>query len=201
MGGKQRFRCKECCKTFIDVYTKKLPAERIDNKIKVLLKEGCGIRSIGRILKISAVKVVRKIRTIASRIKMPEIQSGQSFEADELYTFVGSKINPIWVIYAINTMNKDVVVFNVGRRTNKDISLVMNSLINSHPQRIYTDKLVNYRSLIPNKIHSTKYRGTNHIERKNLTLRTHLKRLSRRRICFSKSVAMLSPCLKIYFWG
>jgi insertion element IS1 protein InsB len=74
LGGKQRFRCKKCFRTFIDVYNQKLSVEHIDNKIKVLLKEGCGIRSIGRILKISAVTVVRKIRTIASYIKMHQKQ-------------------------------------------------------------------------------------------------------------------------------
>ncbi|MBL7706316.1 MAG: hypothetical protein JNM21_12295 [Taibaiella sp.] len=67
--------------------------------------------------------------------------------------------------------------------------------------KVFTDKLPNYKYLLPSTIHSTKYSGTNHIERKNLTLRTHLKRLSRRTICFSRSIAMLHGCLMIYFWG
>ncbi|MBS1665188.1 MAG: hypothetical protein JST68_29350 [Bacteroidetes bacterium] len=41
----------------------------------------------------------------------------------------------------------------------------------------------------------------NRSERKNLTLRTHLKRLSCRTFCFSKSLSMLESCLKLYFWG
>ncbi|WP_291287929.1 IS1 family transposase, partial [Flavobacterium sp.] len=48
--------------------------------------------------------------------------------------------------------------------------------------------------------HSVKRFGTNHIERKNLTLRTHLKRLNRRTICYSKSLVVLIVILKIYFW-
>ncbi|WP_188464902.1 IS1 family transposase [Marivirga lumbricoides] len=39
------------------------------------------------------------------------------------------------------------------------------------------------------------------MERKNLSLRTHLKRLNTRSICFSKSKVMLIACLTIYFWG
>jgi insertion element IS1 protein InsB len=42
--------------------------------------------------------------------------------------------------------------------------------------------------------------STNHIERFNLTLRTHLKRLNRRTICFSRSLVLLNAILKIYFW-
>lgn len=134
-------------------------------------------------------------------IEMPAIASGLAFQVDELYTFVRNKNNPVWVIYAINNVDKKVAAFNVGSRSNKDISFVTNELMSCFAQRIYTDKLLNYRSLIPKSIHSTKYRSTNHIERKNLTLRAHLKRLSRRTICFSRSESMLSACLKIYFWG
>lgn len=200
-NGHQRFQCRGCKKTFMAVYSRRFINNTVNEEIKILLKEGCGIRSIGRILKISAVTVIRKIRIIASYIKDPAINMGQSFEVDELYTFVVNKCNPVWVIYAINKLDKQVVSFNVGKRSNNDISLVINRLTASLPKRIYTDKLINYRSLVPLSIHSVKHRGTNHIERKNLTLRTHLKRLSRRTICFSKSVSMLSACLKIYFWG
>nr|WP_317192641.1 IS1 family transposase [Flavobacterium geliluteum] len=38
------------------------------------------------------------------------------------------------------------------------------------------------------------------MDRKNLTLRTHLKRLNRRTICFSKSLVIFMAVLKIYFW-
>ncbi|OYU93847.1 MAG: transposase, partial [Bacteroidetes bacterium B1(2017)] len=48
---------------------------------------------------------------------------------------------------------------------------------------------------------NTKNRATNSIERMNLTLRTHLKRLNRRSIAFSRSVVVLSAVLRIYFWG
>ena len=66
--------------------------------------------------------------------------------------------------------------------------------------KIFTDRLKNYRYLIDEKVHSVKRFGTNHIERKNLTLRTHLKRLNRRTICYSKSLVVLIAILKIYFW-
>ncbi|MFY1046718.1 IS1 family transposase [Chryseobacterium sp. GP-SGM7] len=35
----------------------------------------------------------------------------------------------------------------------------------------------------------------------NLNIRTHLKRLNRRTICFSKSNLILIAILKIYFWS
>ena len=56
-----------------------------------------------------------------------------------------------------------------------------------NPQRIYTDRLPLYRSIIPKNIHKVFQYCTNKIERNNLTLRTHIKRLSRKTICFSKN--------------
>jgi IS1 family transposase len=70
-----------------------------------------------------------------------------------------------------------------------------------NPKRIYTDKLNIYPGLISKSIHSSIQYKTNHIERFNLTLRTHLKRLSRRTICFSKNSKMLENCLRLYFFG
>lgn len=52
-------------------------------------------------------------------------------------------------------------------------------LLNSNPKKIYIDKLQNYQYLISKEIHSTQKFSTNSIERKNLSIRTHLKRLNR----------------------
>lgn len=115
--------------------------------------------------------------------------------------FVLTHPNQMWVAYAIRKDTKEVIDFVVGRRTNTTLKRVTDTLILSKAAKVYTDKLKQYAALLPPSIHSTKLNGTNHIERKNLTLRTHLKRLSRRTICFSRSTIFLSACLKIYFWG
>jgi insertion element IS1 protein InsB len=57
-----------------------------------------------------------------------------------------------------------------------------------------------YQALVPGEIHTSNAYNINYIERNNLNLRTHLKRLSRRTICFTRSLLMLTACLKIYFW-
>ncbi|WP_312767586.1 IS1 family transposase [Epilithonimonas sp.] len=93
-----------------------------------------------------------------------------------------------------------VVAFYIGRRNNKTLNVVVKTLLNARANNIYTDKLGNYQYLIPKKIHITKKYGTNGIERKNLSIRTHLRRFGRRTICFSKSMRITLVILKIYFW-
>lgn len=114
-------------------------------------------------------------------------------------TYIKCKKNIFWIVYALDHESKNVVSFNIGRRTNKTLEKVIESLELSQAKKIFTDKLKNYKYLIDAKIYSTKNRGINHIERKNLSLRTHLKRLNRRTICFAKSIKITEAILKIYF--
>jgi insertion element IS1 protein InsB len=96
------------------------------------------------------------------------------------------------VAYSFNPESKDVVDVVVGRRNKRNLNFIISTLIHSKAKKITTDKLDIYKSIIPKEVHSTKYRGINRIERNNLNLRTHLKRLNRRSLCFSKSLAVLN---------
>lgn len=198
---KQRFKCKQCNVTLVEEYKYKAYNEQIDRKLITLTKEGVGIRGTARILSIALNTVLRRIRKIAHKIIPPPIPFNQIYQVDELCTFVKSKDNRIWVVCAYCRENSKIVSFHVGSRTNKTLSRVIGSLKNSNPEQIITDRLKNYRYLIEKSLHSTKFRGINHIERMNLTLRTHLKRLNRKTLAFSRSIVMLSSVLKIYFWG
>ena len=200
-NGCQRYKCKKCKKKQQKGYKYHAYAPHINNTIVAFTKEGVGIRSSARLLKISPTTLLTRIVSIAKEIKQPPVASKQTYEVDEIKSFVRRKNNLIWIVYALNRKTKEVVSYNVGNRTNATLGVVTKTLDLSKAMKIYTVKWRGYKSLISRKIHSTFNRGTNHIERHNLTLRTHLKRLTRKSICFSRSVAILSAVLRIYFWG
>jgi insertion element IS1 protein InsB len=199
--GIQRYRCKNCCKRFQVKLKYKAWSPDTNKWIVNLVKEGSGIRSISRLLNISPTTVMKRILTIGTSIRRPYISKGKVYELDEMCTYIGNKENRIWIAYALQRDSKEVISLAIGKRTNKTLRQVTNTLILSEAKRVYTDKLKNYISLLPKAIHRTKQYSINHIERKNLSIRTHLKRLNRRTICFSRSLAMLVACLNIYFWG
>jgi len=199
--GGQRYKCRNFGKCSKTSYQHEARHPDIDRKIAKLTCEGCGIRSIGRILKISMTTVLSKIRSIASKIRKPLITIGKEYEVDEIRTYCKLKERKIWIVYALRRDTKEVVDFAVGRRTLKTLGRVTDTLQLSGAERIYTDKLPHYKNLISKAVHQTKAYGTNSIERRNLTLRTHLKRLQRKTICFTRSISMLISCLKISFWG
>lgn len=198
---KQRYFCKKCKITKVEFYTYRAYKQEINQNIISLTKEGVGILGTARLLTISPTTLLKRIKQIASNIAQPAISKDKTYEIDEMRTFIGNKKKLVWIVYALEKESKKIVGFNVGARTNKTLSKVIETVTHSNPKKIYTDKLINFKSLINMEIHNTKNRATNSIERMNLTLRIHLKRLNRRSIAYSRSVVVLSAVLRICFWG
>jgi insertion element IS1 protein InsB len=201
-SGKQRYYCKGCRRSFQMSYLYRACGDRMTNKIISLTREGCSLRSISRLLKISITTIIRRIKAYARALSRPfAILRGKEYEVDEMRTYVGNKSRPYWIVYALEKNTKEVIDFRVGKRSLKTLQGVTHTLLLSEAKMIFTDGYGLYRQLIPEAIHSRRKYQINTIERKNLSIRTHLKRLNRKTICFSKSRQMLEACLKIYFWS
>ncbi len=199
-NGKQSYQCKTCRKYQQDNYSKVRILQEKYQLVHRLNNEGCGKSSIGRLLTISKSSVLRIIMRLAKSISRPEIiENNESYEMVELCTYCGNKKHESWIIYAINKKTRRIVDFYIGRRTKENIRKVVDNLLKLNPKKIYTDGLNIYQSPIKEQMHIV-YKGcTNHIERKNLTIRMHLKRLNRKTICFSKSEVMLERCFYLWF--
>jgi insertion element IS1 protein InsB len=66
--GKQRYFCKICIKTFVVYYSYHAYNQDINTKIISFTKENVGILGTARLLKISAQTVIKRIKSIASKI-------------------------------------------------------------------------------------------------------------------------------------
>ena len=82
----QRYRCKKCNKIQLAVYKKRAYKASINADIAAHVNEGCGIRSIARLLGIAAGTVLCRIQKIADGIKKPAICTQGTYEVDELKT-------------------------------------------------------------------------------------------------------------------
>jgi insertion element IS1 protein InsB len=65
-SGNQRYICKLCNKTRVENYIYKAYLPNINTDIIVLTKEGVGIRSTARILKISTTTLLKRILSITT---------------------------------------------------------------------------------------------------------------------------------------
>jgi insertion element IS1 protein InsB len=86
----------------------------------------------------------------------------------------------------------------VGERTDQTCRRLFGQLRGCQVLRFCTDEWESYQKLIPWAQHWVGKQWTQDIERQNLNFRTHLKRLQRRTICFSKSAEMHEAVLKLY---
>lgn len=121
-NNKQRYYCKNCKVYFQEEYSYSAYKKLTNTMIKNLLKEGCGIRSIARVLKISKNTVLSRMLKISKYIKAPQFNSmGCKFEMDEIWSFVGNKSNVNWITYAIEQNSKIVIGFIVGAETKENI--------------------------------------------------------------------------------
>jgi insertion element IS1 protein InsB len=111
-------------------------------------------------------------------------------ELDEMWSYVGSKDGPRWLWHAIDHESGKVLAYVFG--DHKDaVFLKLKALLEPFGiTRFYTDDWGAYERHLSSEEHVIGKRNTQKIERKHLTLRTRLKRLARKTICFSKLTKM-----------
>jgi insertion element IS1 protein InsB len=198
---RQKYYCKACKSHQQKTYTYRLCTAEDERTIVKLNNIGVGINGIARFTGMSKANVINKIRDLSKKTTKPVInEEHQEYETDEMHTIIENKRKSCYIIYAINNHTRQVIDFIVGSRTKENIGKVISTVNLLNPKKIFTDKLNIYPGLINKSVHSTIQYKTNHIERNNLNLRMNLKRLSRKTICYSKSIGMLESCLRLYFW-
>jgi insertion element IS1 protein InsB len=112
-------------------------------------------------------------------------------EADELWSFVGSKATVAWVWVALDADTRRVVALVVGDRSEFTAQCLWDLLpADYQADAVFcTDFLPSYRTVIPGDRHAAagKEDGlTNHIERFWCTLRQRCTRFVRKTLSFSK---------------
>lgn len=111
-------------------------------------------------------------------------------ELDEQWSFVGNKSKRHWLWYAFDTKRKRVVAYTFGPRTDATCRQLRALLSPFQIRLITSDDWGSYAREVPAEKHLTGKIFTQRIERNNLTLRTRLKRLALKTICFSRSFEM-----------
>ena len=100
------------------------------------------------------------------------------------------KGNQRWLWLAINHDTGDILAYTFGKRKDEVFREFQKILEPFGITMFYTDDWGSYKRNLPPINHQIGKRNTQTIERKNLTLRTRFKRLTRKSICFSKSQEM-----------
>ena len=119
-----------------------------------------------------------------------EARRGLSSELDEMWAYVGKKANPRWLWHAIDHHTGKVLAYVFGRRQDT-VFLKLKALLEPFGITTFsTDGWGAYERHVEPEQHTVGKAHTQKIESKHINLRTRIKRLVRRTICFSKTERM-----------
>jgi IS1 family transposase/transposase-like protein len=206
--GTQRYLCqnRECtADSFLLDYCNRGWLPEVKQLIIEMSLNASGVRDTARSLHISTDTVLSELKkkepalesvnTALLRMLNPEevtvdIERAGEAEMDEMWSYVGNKNNPRWLWHAIDHQTGTVLAYVFGRRKD-EVFLKLKTLLDPFGlTHYYTDKWGAYTRHLDPEQHTVSKRGTQKIERQHLTLRTRIKRLVRKTICFSKSTQM-----------
>ena len=119
-----------------------------------------------------------------------EVYRGLSSELDEMWSYVRRKANPRWLWHAIDHHTGKVLAYVFGRRKDA-VFLELKALLKPFGiTRYFTDGWGAYERHLDAEQHQVGKENTQKIESKHINLRTRIKRLVRRTLCFSKTEHM-----------
>ncbi|HZC01968.1 MAG TPA: IS1 family transposase [Gammaproteobacteria bacterium] len=115
---------------------------------------------------------------------------GLSSEFDEMWSDVGKKAHPRWLWHANDHRTGQVLAYVFGRRQDQGCLRLQALLEPFGITRYYTDGWGTYERHVDAEKHIVGKEHMQRIESKHINLRTRVKRLVRRTICFSKTERM-----------
>jgi IS1 family transposase/transposase-like protein len=198
--GKQNFQCKDCKKQFQYFYRNQGADPKNQRLVLSMTLNSSGIRDIQRVLGVSISCILFILRTWFKKIEEPQVSGHYSeVQIDEMWTFVKHrKAGKRWLWYAYEAQSGKILAFHIGKRNDAACKSLMKKLNHLTIDTYFTDDWRSYKKYVPKDKHVISKDKTTNIERRNRDFRTHIKRLCRETVCFSKMDDMHFGIIKAY---
>ena len=141
-NGKPKHQCKKCGRQFVDIPTKITILSETKQLIDRLLLERLSLRGIARAAQVSwswlQDYVNRKLDCVPRQIMVSAKSKGRLIiECDEMWSFVFSKENEVYIWLAIDRDTREIVGCFVGNRTRKSARQLWASLPEKYQQSAF----------------------------------------------------------------
>jgi len=124
-NGKQNHRCLKCSRQFVLEPAQKIIDEKTKDLIKRVLLERISLEGVCRAFEVSMPWLLEFIDDLIA--ELPENLNAEVateddeievviLEADELWSYVGSKENPQWLWLVMHSKTRQIVAMQVGAR-------------------------------------------------------------------------------------
>jgi insertion element IS1 protein InsB len=119
-------------------------------------------------------------------------------EADEMWSYVQRKEKQRCLWHAIDHATGKILAYVLADHKDQAFLQLKSLLEPFGISQYYTDDWGAYQRHLSTALHTVGKRQTQKIERKHLTLRTRIKRLARKTICFSKTILMHDTVIGLF---
>ena len=124
---------------------------------------------------------------------------------DEMWSYCHDKSHQVWLWWAVEHETNTPLAYTFGTREHKYLEELLALLKPFQIGMVYADNNYAYEKMISGDILVSGKKNTQKIERDHLTLRTRIKRLCRKTLCFSKNekihTAVIGTFINIFFFG
>jgi len=123
--GKQNYRCLKCDRQFVLEPSQKIVDEKTKDQIRKVLLERISLEGVCRVFDVSMPWLLEfidsLIATLPENLNAEVVEEDDKLEvvvleADELWSYVGSKQNPQWLWLVMHSRTRQVVAMQVGPR-------------------------------------------------------------------------------------
>jgi len=128
------------------------------------------------------------LKTLETTPDAVQVVRVEDAEMDEMWSFVESKKQERWLWHAIDHQTGQLLAYVLAPHHDAAFKQLQSLLAPFGIQHFYTDGWGAYERHLDPQQHTIGKANTQTIERKHLTMRTRIKRLTRKTICFSKSI-------------
>jgi len=200
--GQQRYKCKACNYQFTQTSLERGKPLWMKLEAVLLYMSGMSMNAIGKHLNVSAQAILNWVREFAEKNKeKPTPGKAVVIELDEMWHFIESKKNKLWIWKAYDRITRRLVDWELGSRDSETLDKLLKRLAEWDVTVYCTDDWKPYKELLdkhPDAYHVISKRETVGIERNNSNTRHWFARFHRQSKVVSKSVEMVDLTMALF---
>jgi DNA-directed RNA polymerase subunit RPC12/RpoP len=136
-NGKQKYQCLSCGKQFVEAPENKVIPDSTKERVRRSLIERVSLEGICRIFDVSMSWLLgfmeRTFQALPADLNATVVIENDefevvTFEADEMWSFVGSKANDQWLWLVMHSASRQILAFHVGKRNKASAEALLSKI-------------------------------------------------------------------------
>ena len=196
--GKPRFKCKKCNLQFTRITLKGYPPETRARVIE-LYNHGLSIRAAAKLAGVSRTSALNWIKELAKKIyEKPAPGTAILVELDEMWHYLGSKKNKLWIWKAYRRETGELIDWECGGRDKATFKRLIDRLLKWKVELFCTDNWAVYQEVIDEDRLFQGKTQTYYLEQNNGRQRHWYARFRRKSIVVSKTLEMVDLTMALF---